>query len=262
MSTPLITRKAITARLPALRKPVGSARLVIGQMVRERWHDQRRYSPGTGIPDPIFEILTGTVSVLVPVLILLPLTRVLEPTLAAIVLMVSIALATHLGEWLGAITAITLSLFAIDVFWLGESFSTTLPDGAAEITTLLVIGLAGLILAWLIQEVKGQSLSARRDAQAARSATYALNSIEADAAAYARGGIGNRSAIYGSLLRAMVAANRAAFGVLLLVNDRNELIPAAGYGLDAVDVEDLSIEYLDEILEERRPRTVYDVNRD
>jgi signal transduction histidine kinase len=262
VSTPLITRKAIAGRLPPLRRPVTSARSVIGEMVRERWHHQRRLSPGAGLPDPVFEILTGTVSVLVPTLVLLPLTRVLEPTLAAIVLMVSIALATHLGEWLGAITAITLTLAAIDVFWLGDSFSTTLPNTAAEISTLIVIGMAGLILAWLIQEVKGQSQSARRDAQAARSATYALNSIEADAAAYARGGIGNRSTIYGSLLRAMVAANRAAFGALLLVNDRNELIPAAGYGLDVDGVEDLADEFLDEILEERRPRTVYDVYRD
>jgi PAS domain S-box-containing protein len=182
--------------------------------------------------------------------------------LAAIVLMVSIALATHIGEWLGGITAIVLTLLAVDVFWLGDSFRDSLPDEAAEVTTLLVIGGAGLILAWLIQEVKGQSMVARRDAQAARSATYALNSIEADAADYARGGAGNRSAIYGSLLRAMVAANRAAFGALLLIDESNELTPVAGYGLDADNVNDLALEYLTEIQEERRPRTVYDLNRD
>jgi signal transduction histidine kinase len=89
-----------------------------------------------------------------------------------------------------------------------------------------------------------------------------LNSIEADAAAYARGGIGNRTAIYSSLLRAMVAANRAGFGVLLLANERDLLVPVAGYGLDAYDADDLAPEFLAEIVVERRLRTISDVSRD
>ena len=88
---------------------------------------------GTGLPEPIFEILVGTASVLIPALILLPLSGLMEPTLAAIVLMVSIALATHIGEWLGGITAITLTILAIDVFWIGDSFAGVMPNDAAEI---------------------------------------------------------------------------------------------------------------------------------
>jgi signal transduction histidine kinase len=228
-------------------------------MVRDRWADRPGSSTRSVIPEPMFEILIGTVLVLVPMLVLTPLNRFIEPTLAGIILMVSIALATHLGEWLGGITAIVLSLVAIDVIWISESISTPLPSGATEILTIVVIGISGLLLAWLIQEVKGQSVVARRDAQAARSATFALNSIEADAAAYARGGGGNRDAIYSSLLRAMVAANRTAFGVLFLVNDRNELVPTSGYGMDAIEVDDLAPDFLAEIVEERRLRSVDDI---
>jgi signal transduction histidine kinase len=260
MNTRLISRQELRERLPRIRLLGHTMRSAIGESLRTRWREQRRSS--AGLPDPVFEILVGMVSVLIPVLLLLPFSALMEPTLAAIVLMVGIALATHVGEWLGGITAITLTLLSIDLFWIGDSFSSVMPDSAAEIVSLTVIGVAGLILAWLIQEVKGQSQSARRDAQAARSATYALNSIEADAAAYARGGIGNRSTIYGSLLRAMVAANRTAFGVLLLVDDEQEPYPVAGYGLEALDLHDLSPEFIDEIQEERRPRSVYDVNLD
>ncbi len=261
MTTRLPSISALRDRLPTFRAEPGSMPARVGQMVRDRWADNRPTSR-PAVPEPIFEILIGTVSVLIPLAILMPLSRFIEPTLAGIILMVSIALATHLGEWLGAITAITLSLLAVDLIWIGESISTALPSGASEILTLIVIGVSGLILAWLIQEVKGQSVTARRDAQAARSATFALNSIEADAAAYARGGAGNRSAIYSSLLRAMVAANRTAFGVLLLVNERNELVPMADYGLDADEIDDLAPDFLDEILEQRRLRIVPDIAAD
>ena len=44
----------------------------------------------------------------------------------------------------------------------------------------------------------------------------------------------------------MVAANRTAFGVLLLVEDEHFPYPVAGYGLEATDAEDLSPEFLDE----------------
>ena len=68
------------------------------------------------------------VSVLLPVLFLAPLSGLMEPTLAAIVLLVSVALATHVGDWLGGITAITLTLLSIDLFWIGESFTSAMPD--------------------------------------------------------------------------------------------------------------------------------------
>ena len=232
---------------------------LVTRMLRERWRDQRSISARPRLPEALFEVLVGVICVLAPLSILGPLSSHIEPTLAGVVFMVSIALATHLGEWLGALVATTLALLAIDAIWLGGSASVSLPEGASELATLVVVGGASLMLAWLIQEVKGQSLTARRDAQAARSATFALNSIEADAAAYARGGIGNRSAIYSSLLRAMVAANRTAFGALLLVNERGELVPVADYGLDARDVDDLAPRFLDEIVEERRLRTVSEV---
>jgi signal transduction histidine kinase len=262
MNTRLISRQAVLEHLPRFRTVDVTLRSAFGQRLRDRWSDQRPSVSGAGLPEPIFEILVGTASVLIPAIILLPLSGLMEPTLAAIVLMVSIALATHLGEWLGGVTAITLTLLTIDVFWIGDSFTKILPGNAAELVTLVVVGVAGLILAWLIQEVKGQSITARRDAQAARSATFALNSIEADAARYARGGIGNRSTIYTSLLRAMVAANRAAFGVLLLGGEHGELAPAAGYGLDVGDIDELAPEFIDEVLEERRVRRVYDTSRD
>ncbi|MDQ2682237.1 MAG: ATP-binding protein [Chloroflexota bacterium] len=262
MSTRLPSMNVLRDRLPRFPQRGTSYGARLRQMVRARWADSGPSSAGAAVPEPIFEILVGTVLVLVPLAILLPMSRFVEPTMAGILLMVSIALATHLGEWLGALTSIVLSVLAVDLIWISGSAVTELPSGATEIFTLIVIGVAGLVLAWLIQEVKGQSMSARRDAQAARSATFALNSIEADAAAYARGGGGNRTLIYGSLLRAMVAANRTAFGVLFLVNELNELVPMDGYGLDAIDLDDLAPEFLEEILEERRLRTVPDIAMD
>ena len=263
MNSRLFSRQAIVERLPGLSHIRDGSRVWLREAIEDRWRGGRRSgSARRETPEFVLQLGIGAISVILPVALLAPLSSGVEPTLAAIVLMLSIALATHLGEWLGAITAIFFSLGAIDMFWGTGRTGTLTPNDAGEIATLAVFGLAGIILAWLIQEVKGQSIIARQDASAARSATFALNSIEADAAAYARGGAGNRTAIYSSLLRAMVAANRAGFGVLLLANERDLLVPVAGYGLDAYDSDDLAPEFLAEIVVERRHRTISDVSRD
>ena len=253
----------MVARLPWLPQVRGGSRDWLRDTFKERWRGTSRAPMARReAPEFVLQAAIGAISVVLPMLVLVPLASGVEPTLAAIILMLSIALATHLGEWLGSITAIVLSLIAIDLFWGDGPVGSFTPGSVREVATLIVFGLAGLLLAWLIQEVKGQSLSARMDASAARSATFALNSIEADAAAYARGGVGNRTAIYSSLLLAMVTANRAAFGVLLLANERDLLVPVAGYGLDAYDADDLAPEFLAQIVVERRLRTVSDVSRD
>ena len=263
MNSRLFSRQAVAERLPRLVHVRDGSREWLRDALEERWRGGRQSSSARReIPEFVLQLAIGATSVVAPMVVLVPLSTGVEPTLAAIVLMLSIGLATHLGEWLGGATAIVLSIVAIDIFWGNGPFGTLTPDNVSEAATLLVFGLAGSILAWLIQEVKGQSVLARQDASAARSATFALNSIEADAAAYARGGAGNRTAIYSSLLRAMVAANRAAFGVLLLANERDLLVPVAGYGLDAYDADDLAPEYLAEIVVERRLRTISDVSRD
>jgi VIT1/CCC1 family predicted Fe2+/Mn2+ transporter len=93
MNTRLISRQAMRDQLPRLRELERSARSTIGETLRNRWRDQRPAGAGAGLPDPVFEIIVGTVSVLVPVLILLPLHDLMEPTLAAVILMVGVALA-------------------------------------------------------------------------------------------------------------------------------------------------------------------------
>jgi signal transduction histidine kinase len=263
MSSRLVSRHVLAERLTRLPRVRDGSREWLRDTLHERWQGSRPASSGRReTPAFVFELATGAICAIVPLAVLVPLHNWVEPILAGVVLMLGIALATHLGEWLGAVTAITIGLFSINVFWGPGRVDSVLPGSAGETVTLIVIGLSGLVLAWLIQGVKGESVTARRDASAARSATFALNSIEADAAAYARGGIGNRTAIYGSLLRAMIAANRAAFGVLLLSNERDLLVPVAGYGLDAFDADDLAPEFLAEIVVERRLRTISDVSRD
>lgn len=234
----------------------------LGSRLRDRWQDRRPVHPTTTLSDVAFSILVGAGCILLPLLILGPLSSHIQAAVATALFVVAIGVATHLGEWPGALTAIVFGSLAIDVFWIGEPTSAGIPRGGPEILTLLTFVMAGLVLAWLIQEVKDQSLTARKDAQAARSATYALNSIEADAAAYARDGSGDRAAIYQSVLRAMVAANRTAFGVLLLVNDRSELEPVAGYGIEPESVDDVAPEFVEAIVEERRIRSVVDTQRD
>ena len=234
----------------------------ISSRLRDRWQDRRPVHPTTTLSDVAFSILVGAGCILLPLIVLGPLAAHVQAAVAIAIFIVAIGVATHLGEWPGALTAITLGLLAIDVFWIGESSSAGIPRGGQEILTLGTFAVAGLVLAWLIQEVKEQSLTARRDAQAARSATYALNSIESDAAAYASEGSGERSVIYSSLLRAMVAANRTAFGALLLVNEHDELEPVAGYGMDPQTIDDVAPQFVEEIVEERRIRSVADTQRD
>ena len=227
-----------------------------------RWQGRRPIQPAASFSAIAFSILVGAGCIVLPLIVLGPLSNHVEPAVAIALFVVAVGVATHLGEWAGGLTATITGLLAIDVFWISNSSHAGVPRGWPELITLVTFAVAGLVLAWLIQEVKDQSLTARRDAQAARSATFALNSIEADAAAYAREGSGERSAIYHSLLRAMVAANRTAFGVLLLVNDDDELVPVATYGIDSVGIDDVSPAFLGQIVEERRPRTVAEINRD
>jgi signal transduction histidine kinase len=234
----------------------------IGSRLRDRWQDRRPVHPTTTVSDVAFSILVGAGCILLPLIVLGPLSSHIQAAVAIAMFVVAIGVATHLGEWPGALTAITFGLLAIDVFWIGEPSSAGIPRGGQEVLTLGTFAIAGLVLAWLIQEVKEQSLSARRDAQAARSATYALNSIEADAAAYASEGSGERSAIYNSLLRAMVASNRTAFGALLLVNERGELEPVAGYGMNPESIDDVAPQFIEEIVETRHIRSVSDTHRD
>ena len=234
----------------------------VAEQLRARWQDRRPVRSTARFSDIVFSVLVGAASIILPLILLGPLADHVDSAVAVVVFMVAIGVATHLGEWPGAITAILVALLATDVFWIGDRTSARIPRGGPELLTLSVFFAAGLVLAWLIQEVKNQSLTARRDAQAARSATFALNSIEADAAAYARHGSGDRAQIYGSLLRAMVAANRTAFGVLLLVDEHHELVPVAEYGIDSLTVDDLAPAFLGEIVEERRLRSVYEIARD
>ncbi|HET7056780.1 MAG TPA: hypothetical protein VFI12_09980, partial [Thermomicrobiales bacterium] len=67
MNTRLISRQELRERLPRIRLLGQSARSAIGESLRMRWRDQRRSS--AGLPDPVFEILVGMVSVLVPALV-------------------------------------------------------------------------------------------------------------------------------------------------------------------------------------------------
>ena len=245
-----------------IRRAAQSVSANVGHQLRDRWLDRRSVRPAARFSEIGFSILVGGACVLLPLLILAPLSSHIQAAVATSLLIVAIGVATHLGDWPGAITATVLGLLAIDVFWIGHDSNETVPRGGQEILTLVTFMLAGLLLAWLIQVVKDQSLTARRDAQAARSATYALNSIEADAAQYARDGSGDRVAIYNSLLRAMVAANRTAFGVLLLVNEHGELEPVASYGIGDVSIDDVAPEFLEQIVEERRICAVFETLRD
>ena len=212
-----------------------------------------------------FDMLIGFLSVLLPLLLLVPFASVLPITAPSLVLLVGIALATYVGDWTAGITSLLLTTAAVDLFWVGDRERLEGPTRSDDVVALVVIVICGGVLIWLIQETKTRSWQDRKEALAARAVATALNSIEASAAAHASGTAANRVGLHNSLLKAMVGANRAHVGVLLTTGDNGETFTvAATYGLGEMSelVDDYAPDFVRSVAEERRARISTNVDID
>lgn len=218
------------------------------------------------VSDQPWRLGTGIVAVLVPALVMALLGPSLPVTTPGIVLLVGVACATYLADWVGGATSLVLSAVLLDLLFVGSRADLGAPTDPGETAGYLITIGCGIALIWLIQRIKQESLVDRRAAVAARAAATALASIEAAAASHASGNAASRKALHNSLLRAMVSFNRAHVGVLF-VAEHETLRPVATYGLDHIadrieSPAEIGESLIAEITSQRRTRAVTDLETD
>lgn len=269
MSTPLLDRSQteIRIRVTTTGDQLRDARRRLRRWGADLWTTRHELMVRARRPlrKQPFDILIGCLSVLLPLLLLAPFASLLPITAPSLVLLVAVALATYVGDRIGGVTSLSLTVLAIDLFWVGDERRLDLPGNSDEAIALVVVALCGGALVWLIRETKTRSWQDRQEALAARAVATALNSIEASAAAHASGTAGGREDLYVSLLKAMVGANRAHVGAFLISGDDGatfEVAAAYGLGEEAPGVEDVAPAFVRLIAEERRARVSTNVDGD
>ena len=270
MGTPLLSARAIARRRDLEQRGAAALRAVAQAGDRSgAWMRAARgayvHRARRPLPRQPFNILVGCVSVLLPLLILVPLNAFIPTDAPLVVMVLSVALATHLGDTLGGLVALGLAAIATLALWIGERTYPSMPTTAEELITLLTVLIAGAALVWLIQETKTKSWQDRQVALAARAVATALTSIEGTAAAHARGAAGNRTTLYQSMLKAMVGTNRAHVGALLLADERGEQYEVAmtyGMEIDSGPADDFALPFVQEVAMERRARVSTDIAAD
>lgn len=269
MSTPFLDRSQteIRMRIDTTGDQLRRARRRLGRRAINLWTTRHELILRARRPlrKQPFDMLIGFLSVLLPLLLLVPFASVLPISAPSLVLLVGIALATYIGDWTGGITSLLLTAGAINLFWVEDSERFDFPRRSDDAIALVVILLCGGVLIWLIQETKTRSWQDRQEALAARAVATALNSIEASAAAHASGTAGDRVDLHMSLLKAMVGANRAHVGALLTSSDNGETFEvSATYGLGAssLTIEDYAPSFVRDIAEQRRARVSTNVEID
>lgn len=221
---------------------------------RARWWLTRR-SPVT-LPE-LWRLVVGATAVLVPGLILALLAPDLPITTPGIVLMVAVAIATYLADWSGGLTALFFAALMLDLLFISDRSSFSLPRDTTEAGSFAVTLAAGAVIIWLIERIKQESTEARLDAAAARAAASALAAIESPAL-QAPGNPIDLDAALTKILTAMIRTSRAHAGTLWLTNDdETVLIREASYGLGHEDQEPTVLHlgegFAGQVALERRP---------
>ena len=237
----------------------------IRQYLRD--HMPRALTSATVVDQP-WRFVVAVLCVLFPALSLAIIAPGLPVTTPGVVLLVAVAFSAYLADWVGGISALIITLVMLDLLFVGNRSSASLPSGGDETSGFILIFVSGVALVWLIQLIKSESQVDRQAAVAARAAATALTSIEAAAAAHATGSIADRNALHDSLLRAMVGVNRAHVGLLFLFDENDQILPrVASYGIGLppgpLDTEsDPAVLFARQIASERRSRFVTDIAAD
>ena len=182
-----------------------------------------------------WQIIAGTVAVVLPAAILTLLSADLPVSTPGIVLLFAVALSTYLAGWSGGITALIVTAVWLDLFFIGDRVMFNLPNSVSEGLTFAMILVIGFGLIMLIEQVKSESAIDRREANAARAATAALSTLEA--ASRGDAGIASEEQAMRLLLDAMLRANRAHGGMVLLYDETSGMFArVAQYGINDVGI--------------------------
>lgn len=226
----------------------------LNQQRHARWW-LTQHSP-VALPE-LWRLFVGAMAVLLPGLLLAVLAPDLPVSTPGIVLMVAVAIATYLADWTGGFTALLFAAVLLDLLFISDRSSFSLPHDSTEAGSFAVTLTAGAVVIWLIERIKRESSDARLDAAAARAAASALAAIESPAT-QAPGNPIDLDAALTKILTAMIRTSRAHAGTLWLTNDDETLlIREASYGLGqegrAPTVLQLGEGFAGQVALERRP---------
>jgi signal transduction histidine kinase len=180
-----------------------------------------------------WQIIAGTVAVVVPAAFLTLLGQNLPVSTPGIILLFAVALSAYIAGYSGGFTALIVTAVWLNLFFIGDRVMFNWPLTFSEgLTWLMILGV-GVGLIALIEQVKKESAIDRREANAARAATAALSTLEA--ASRGDAGIASEEQAMRLLLDAMLRANRAHGGIVLLYDEtQGELARIAQYGINDV----------------------------
>jgi signal transduction histidine kinase len=182
-------------------------------------------------PLQTWQILAGGLSILIPALIITVFGDSLPLSTPGVIFLFAVALLTYVAGWTGGITALVIATIWLDLLFVGDRKGFNWPKSLSEGLTLAMIVGVGTAVILLIEQVKREGEIGRREAIAARAATAAISTLEASSRS--DGEIVSEEQAMRLLLNAMLRANRAHGGIVLLYDvTRQDFMRIAHYGVN------------------------------
>jgi signal transduction histidine kinase len=182
-------------------------------------------------PLQTWQILAGGLSILIPAFIISIFGEHLPVSTPGVIFLFTVALLTYFAGWTGGFTALALATIWLDLLFVGNREGFNWPKSLSEGLTLAMIVAVGAAVILLIEQVKREGEIGRREAIAARAATAAISTLEASSRS--DGEIVSEEQAMRLLLNAMLRANRAHGGIVLLYDDeRQDFVRIAHYGIN------------------------------
>jgi signal transduction histidine kinase len=221
------------------------------------------------LPWPIAAIqpwrfLFGACAVLIPALVMGLLDPALPVTTPGVVLIVAVAVAASVADWIGGVTALACGTLLLNMLFVGDRRYLNLPQDAGEAIGFGLTIIGGATLICLVEQMKREGADQRRAAAAARAAAHALAALEQSVTTDVDGGTGGRAALTRAIVNAMVRVNRAHAGALFLATgDGSGFAMAAAYGLSGTASAPIEPNGLiAQVAHERRPIAIARLNTD
>lgn len=228
----------------------------------------RKHLIALRLSDQPWRLIVGIGSVVLPAIALGLLFPDLPVTTPGMVLLISLAFATYLADWVGGVSGLLFATIALNTFYIGDRWSIDSPRNASEAAGYGITLLAGGVIILMIERIRRQSIVDRRAALAAKSAATALASLETVAASHAPGDEAARRQMFDSVVRALVGIHRAHAGALYITSNASaDLHVAASYGFGDVGIgsplaPSITDQFALTVARIGRPFAVADVSRD
>lgn len=178
-----------------------------------------------------WQILAGGLSILIPAFIISVFGEHLPVSTPGVIFLFAVALVTYFAGWTGGFSALAIATIWLNLLFIGDREGFNWPKSLSEGLTLAMIVGVGTAVILLIEQVKREGEIGRREAIAARAATAAISTLEASSRS--DGEIVSEEQAMRLLLNAMLRANRAHGGIVLLFDaERGDFVRIAHYGVN------------------------------